>query len=291
MSVRLWHKCVWLQVWCTCGCKGYLDGASRFISIEGGGGQMTTTILATMRITGWPVRFLRLRPCGLRAAGLLILSIITCCAAKNHPQAYAVSNAVCELKPLLTCHSLQHPYSSAEFKSAIEGSGNNVDSATLRAAIGWGLPMVDPVVCRASCAVQQISAEAVTSVTIKHARINYLDPIAHLHDNGGGMLISNGHGLNSGTSLTQRVMLRRSALRNPVIIYFLGGLMLVCLGLLLGSSWTVQALETKLQRQAEERHKLNEEWLAIRAARQLQGKCARCESRLFEQRWRIPPDY
>jgi len=258
--------------------------------IEGGGGQMTTTILVTMRIARWSVRFLRLRPCGLLAAGLLVLSIITCCAAKNHPQTYAVSNAVYELKPLLACHSVQHLYGSTEFKSAIEGSGGNVGSATLRAAIGWGLPMVDPVARRASCAVQQSSVEAVTSVAIKCARINYPDSIVHLHDNEGGMLISNGRGLNSGISLTQKVMLWRSALRNPVIIYFLGGLMLICLGLLLGSSWTVQALETKLQRQAEERHKLNEEWLAIRAARQLQGKCARCENRLFEQRWHIPPD-
>jgi hypothetical protein len=44
----------------------------------------------------------------------------------------------------------------------------------------------------------------------------------------------------------------------------LSGVLLVCLGLLLGMTWTIQALQARLRRQAEERRRLNEEWLAIR---------------------------
>ncbi len=42
------------------------------------------------------------------------------------------------------------------------------------------------------------------------------------------------------------------------------GVLLVCLGLLLGTTWTIQALHARLRRQAEERRRLNEEWMAIR---------------------------
>jgi hypothetical protein len=47
----------------------------------------------------------------------------------------------------------------------------------------------------------------------------------------------------------------------------LGAALLVLLGVLLGSSWTIQALQPKFRRQAEERRKLNEEWAALRASR------------------------
>jgi hypothetical protein len=52
-----------------------------------------------------------------------------------------------------------------------------------------------------------------------------------------------------------------------VIIEVLGGVLLICLGLLLETSWTVQALQPTLRRQAEERRRLNEEWSAVRIAR------------------------
>ncbi|MGH3829293.1 MAG: hypothetical protein ACRDRS_02395 [Pseudonocardiaceae bacterium] len=55
------------------------------------------------------------------------------------------------------------------------------------------------------------------------------------------------------------------------------GVLLVCLGLLLGSTWTIQALQARFRRLALERRRLNEEWLALRAAlqRQRRGRC-RC---------------
>jgi hypothetical protein len=59
-----------------------------------------------------------------------------------------------------------------------------------------------------------------------------------------------------------------------VTLQMLSHLLLLCLGVLLGTSWTLQAIQYKLHRLAEERRRLNEEWLAIRAARrqQLDGR-------------------
>jgi hypothetical protein len=66
----------------------------------------------------------------------------------------------------------------------------------------------------------------------------------------------------------------------------LGAVLLVCLGLLVGSAWTTQALEPRLRRQAEERRKLNEEWLAVRTARQQHGECPYCG---IPRHWHIAP--
>jgi hypothetical protein len=68
-------------------------------------------------------------------------------------------------------------------------------------------------------------------------------------------------------------------------IEVLVGVLLVCLGLLLGASWTVQALQPKLRRQAKERRRLNEEWSAVRTARRQREKCPRCGSPLSDQDW------
>ncbi len=81
--------------------------------------------------------------------------------------------------------------------------------------------------------------------------------------------------------------------RNPppstVTIQMLGAVLLVCLGLLLGSSWTVQALQPKLRRQAEERRRLNEEWSTIFAVRTQQDTCPRCGSPLSEESYYFAP--
>lgn len=69
----------------------------------------------------------------------------------------------------------------------------------------------------------------------------------------------------------------------------LSGVLLVCLGLLVGTTWTVQALQPKLRRQAEERRRLNEEWLAVRTACRQQGVCPRCESLLSGGDWYFAP--
>ena len=77
----------------------------------------------------------------------------------------------------------------------------------------------------------------------------------------------------------------RSTPQCTVDLMVLGAILLVCLGLLLGAAWTVEALQYKLRRQAEERHRLNEEWSAIRTARRRRGVCPRCASPLSERDW------
>jgi hypothetical protein len=67
-----------------------------------------------------------------------------------------------------------------------------------------------------------------------------------------------------------------------VTVQVLGGALLVCFGLLLGATWTIQALQPKLRQQTEERRRLNEEWSAVRAARRRRGECPRCASPLPE---------
>jgi hypothetical protein len=81
----------------------------------------------------------------------------------------------------------------------------------------------------------------------------------------------------------------RNAPQNRVTIQVLSAILLVCLGLLLGSTWTIQALQPKLRRQAEERRRLNEEWLAVRTARGQRGKCPRCGRLLTERDWYSAP--
>ncbi len=77
----------------------------------------------------------------------------------------------------------------------------------------------------------------------------------------------------------------RTTPQSTVTIEILGAVILVCLGLLLGASWTIQAVQPKLRRQAEERRRLNEEWLAVRTARQRQSECPRCATSLIERDW------
>jgi len=67
----------------------------------------------------------------------------------------------------------------------------------------------------------------------------------------------------------------------------LGAALLVCLGLLLGATWTTQALQSQLRQQAEERRRLNEEWVAVRTTRRQGEKCPRCGYPLPDQDWYI----
>ncbi|HEX2263837.1 MAG TPA: hypothetical protein VHH52_08785 [Pseudonocardiaceae bacterium] len=57
-------------------------------------------------------------------------------------------------------------------------------------------------------------------------------------------------------------------------IEVLVAILLVCLGILLGTTWTTQALQPRLRRQAEERRRLNEEWSAVRTAPRQRGTCS-----------------
>lgn len=72
-------------------------------------------------------------------------------------------------------------------------------------------------------------------------------------------------------------------------IQVLGAVLLVCFGLLLGWSWTIQAVERKFRQQAEERRRLNEEWSAVRTVLRQRGNCPRCGSPLSEQAWYFAP--
>jgi hypothetical protein len=81
----------------------------------------------------------------------------------------------------------------------------------------------------------------------------------------------------------------RDAPQSQVTLQVLGAVLLVCLGLLLGSTWTIQVLQTKLRQQAEERRKLNEEWTAVRTARRRRTECPRCGIALAEQHWYFAP--
>lgn len=58
------------------------------------------------------------------------------------------------------------------------------------------------------------------------------------------------------------------------------GLVLIGVGALIGSSWTVQALNGKFRRHAAERRRLNEEWRAVRAYRAQQRRCVDCDDEL-----------
>lgn len=63
-----------------------------------------------------------------------------------------------------------------------------------------------------------------------------------------------------------------------------GLIVLACLfiGMLLGTAWTVQAVQPNLRRQAEERRQINAEWQAVRDAAQSVhfARCPRCGCRL-----------
>jgi cell division protein FtsL len=65
----------------------------------------------------------------------------------------------------------------------------------------------------------------------------------------------------------------------------LGAILLVCFGLLLGATWTTQAIQPRLRQLAEERRRLNEEWVAVRATHHRLRECPRCGYPLTGQDW------
>ncbi|MGH3823444.1 MAG: hypothetical protein ACRDRA_11545 [Pseudonocardiaceae bacterium] len=69
----------------------------------------------------------------------------------------------------------------------------------------------------------------------------------------------------------------------------LGGLLLFFLGLLLGGTWTTTATQSKINRLAKERRRLNDEWEAVRTVRRQQTECTRCASPLYERNWYFAP--
>lgn len=68
------------------------------------------------------------------------------------------------------------------------------------------------------------------------------------------------------------------------ITLLVAGLVLIGVGALIGSSWTVQALDGKFRQHATERRRLNEEWRAVRAYRAQQRRCVDCDDELGHHR-------
>jgi hypothetical protein len=66
----------------------------------------------------------------------------------------------------------------------------------------------------------------------------------------------------------------------------------LCSGMLFGTAWTIQALQPKLRRQAEERRSINAEWQALRNTQQSVQlvRCLRCGCRLSEGSWYFEED-
>jgi cell division protein FtsL len=69
---------------------------------------------------------------------------------------------------------------------------------------------------------------------------------------------------------------RRYAPRSAVTLQVLISVLLVCLGVLLGNTWTTQFLQHRLQKLAEERRRLNKGWSMLRTACQQRSECPRC---------------
>jgi cell division protein FtsL len=67
-----------------------------------------------------------------------------------------------------------------------------------------------------------------------------------------------------------------------ITVMLVGVLLAVCVGALVGSTWTTQALEGSFRRHAAERRQLNEEWSALDAQRDQHRWCPRCDGAL---RW------
>ena len=72
-------------------------------------------------------------------------------------------------------------------------------------------------------------------------------------------------------------------------VHVLTAILLASLGVLPGPTWTIQALQPKLRRQAEERRRLNEQWAAVRIARRQRRECPRCGSPLTARDWYWAP--
>lgn len=62
------------------------------------------------------------------------------------------------------------------------------------------------------------------------------------------------------------------------------GVVLIGIGALIGSSWTVQALEGRTRQHAAERRRLNDEWHAVRAYRAQLRRCVDCADELDRDR-------
>jgi hypothetical protein len=81
----------------------------------------------------------------------------------------------------------------------------------------------------------------------------------------------------------------RNIPRGAVTVHVLSAILLACLGVLLGATWTIQASQPKLRRQAEERRRLNEQWSAVRTARRQRRQCPRCGNPLTDHDWYRAP--
>jgi hypothetical protein len=107
-------------------------------------------------------------------------------------------------------------------------------------------------------------------------------PLAMVPGMGPRTLILSTADINAASDLLKIKSPWRYALKSTVTVLPLGGILLLCLGVLLGSSWTIQTFQPKLRQLAAERRRLNEEWAAVHSVRQ-RDECTRCTHRLSEQ--------
>lgn len=71
-------------------------------------------------------------------------------------------------------------------------------------------------------------------------------------------------------------------------LLLVGAVVLLCLGGLVGASWTTQIMGGLSRRHAVERRSLNDGWRALQAAKRNRGEpvyCARCHRELSESSW------
>jgi hypothetical protein len=59
-------------------------------------------------------------------------------------------------------------------------------------------------------------------------------------------------------------------------LILLGAGLLFCIGMALGTTWTIQTMRWKLERLADERREVNDEWLTLHTVRRKLDSCPHC---------------
>lgn len=208
--------------------------------------------------------------------------------AREQGKRATVMSSRAPIKPrsMLTDHIDQELYNSVAFENVSDGQRNKCSPTVVIATESAAFPAMGTPQ-KTNCAVKhgvhqrmspinkksQRVIEAVVNVTGKMTLVPSMEDMASAirsHSLIGATSISAIGGLwKSGSSWP-------NATKSVVTALALGGVLLVCLGMLLGWSWTVQAVQPKLRHLAAERRRLNEEWSAVHNARRQRDECPRC---------------
>jgi hypothetical protein len=207
--------------------------------------------------------------------------------------------AALEPRLMLISHVSQELHNAAASESISNGRGNKLSPMVLITTDGQVSPVMGTSSC-ANCAVKHGQhqrpspiknnlhqvIETSANVTAKQSLIHDMDSAFGI---GSHPLIIGTAGMHTSGDSRRRESSWRYALKSTVTPLVLGGVLLVSLGMLLGSSWTIQAFQPTLRRQASERRRLNEEWAAVHSARRQRGVCPRCMRPLSGQDWYVAP--